>query len=330
MADINERENIKVVYSGPYSRSDNRETPSVGRENDEIDFLELCRAVWQGKWIVITFIFVFSVASIIYALSLPDLYESTTVLAPAEASKSVGGGLAGQLGGLASLAGISIGGGANKTAEALQILKSWAFIEAFIKEEGIAREVFAVKGWIPEENELIYDSKIYDPISNKWTREPPKGKRAEPSSWELYERFMEYLSVDEDKATGFSRVRIEYFSPIVAKQWADKLVRRINRLLQNKDAEEAARNIQFLREQIEETPLTTMQSVFYDLIEEQTKTLMLAKGSEDYVFRTVSEARIAEDRFKPKRALICILFAISGGILGSTFVLARSFVKRRS
>jgi LPS O-antigen subunit length determinant protein (WzzB/FepE family) len=71
-----------------------------------------------------------------------------------------------------------------------------------------------------------------------------------------------------------------------------------------------------------------MQSVFYDLIEDQTKTLMLAKGSTEYVFKTVSESRVAEEKSKPKRALICILGAILGGVLGCVIALVRGLKEK--
>jgi uncharacterized protein involved in exopolysaccharide biosynthesis len=183
--------------------------------------------------------------------------------------------------------------------------------------------VFAVKGWNSETNELIYNTEVYDPRTQAWTREPPKGKKPEPSSWELFETFGEYLSVGEDKVSGFTSLNIEYYSPEVAKVWADELINKINTKLQARDSKEAEKNVAFLKQQIEQTPLASMQSVFYDLIEEQTKTLMLAKGSTAYVFKTVSESRVPEQRSKPKRALICIFGAMLGGLLGCIIALVR-------
>jgi uncharacterized protein involved in exopolysaccharide biosynthesis len=281
----------------------------------------------RGKWIIIGFTAIFSVASVFYALSLPNMYKSTAVLAPAESSGGGLGKLVGQFGGLASLAGLNLGGGgggSKKTAEALEILQSWAFIEEFIQEQNIAPQVFAVKGWNPDTNELIYDTEVYDPQTQAWTREPPKGKQAEPSSWELYGRFKEYLSVGADAGSGFTSLNIEYYSPEVAKAWVDELLRKINTKIKYSDTEEAQTNVAFLKQQIEETSLASMQSVFYELIEEQTKTLMLAKGSTEYVFKTVSESRVSEEKSKPKRALICAFGAMLGFVIGCVFTVVHA------
>lgn len=305
--------------------SSNSNDPSSNTPfEDEIDLLELWRALMRGKWIIFGFTAVFSIASVFYALSLPNMYKSTAVLAPAQSSGGGLASLAGKFGGLASLAGINVGGsGSNKAVEAIEILQSWAFIEAFIQEQNIAPEVFAVKGWSPETNELIYNTEVYDPQSQTWTREPPNGKQVEPSSWELFQAFSEYLSVAENKVSGFTSLNVEYYSPEIAKVWVDALVNKINTKLQASDSKEAEKNVAFLKQQIEQTPLASMQSVFYDLIEEQTKTLMLAKGSREYVFRIVSESRVPEQKSGPARALICVLFTFVGGILAVLMVLFR-------
>ena len=78
--------------------------------NDEIDLRELFTVIWQGKLIVIALTILFAVASVFYAISLPNVYKSEALLAPAEAQQQGGlGALAGQFGGLASLAGVNLG-----------------------------------------------------------------------------------------------------------------------------------------------------------------------------------------------------------------------------
>ena len=77
--------------------------------DDEIDLRELFATLWRGKWIIILVTTVFAVVGVFYALSQPNIYQSSVLLAPAQ--DEGGAGVSGQLGGLASLAGISLGGG---------------------------------------------------------------------------------------------------------------------------------------------------------------------------------------------------------------------------
>jgi len=205
-------------------------------------------------------------------------------------------------------------------------------LEKFIKDNNIEVEVFAAEGWDRATDTLKIDPDLYDVDNEKWVRDfsPNKGQKLEPSSWELYEEFKERVSISQDKTSGLVNVAIEYFSPSMAKRWNDKLVKAINAYIQKQDREEATKSIEYLNKKINETNVADMQSVFYQLIEEQTKTLMLAEVSEEYVFRTVSPAKVAEVKSKPKRALIAIFGFLLGGIVSVIFSLIVHFKKKSS
>ena len=130
--------------------------------DDEIDLRELFSVLWAGKTKIIAITAVFAVASVIYALSVPNQYKATALLAPAQ---SDGGGLSGalgQLGGLASLAGVSIGGGESSESQiAQEIMKSWSFVEGFIADNDLAVEVYAAEGWSRVSNQLKIDKDVY-------------------------------------------------------------------------------------------------------------------------------------------------------------------------
>jgi len=301
-------------------------------QDDEIDLRELVYAIWQGKWIIICITAIFSVASVFHALSVPDEYKSTALLAPASSSGGSGlSSLAGRYGGLASLAGISLGGGSggeDKVVIAMEIIKTWGFLESFIEQNNLQVALSAATGWDRASNKLIVNPEVYDESTNKWVRNfnPIKGQKAEPSSWGLYNNLKGRISVSQDNTTGLINLTVEYYSPELARLWVEKLVESINANLKKRDRDEAIKSIQYLQEKIQETHVSDMQAVFYQLIEEQTKTLMLAEVSEEYVFKTLSPARVAEVRSKPKRALIAIFGFIFGGILSVTIVLLRYFL----
>ena len=100
----------------------------------EIDLRQVFDILWIAKIKIIVITAVFALASIIYALSLPNVYKATTSLSPAQSDSSDLSGALGQLGGLASFAGVSIGGtnGNSESKIAMEIMQSWSFIEGFI------------------------------------------------------------------------------------------------------------------------------------------------------------------------------------------------------
>ncbi|SMF37009.1 LPS O-antigen chain length determinant protein, WzzB/FepE family [Alteromonadaceae bacterium Bs31] len=306
----------------------------LGRQNaacaDEIDLRELWNVIWGGKWIIIGITLFFAVASVVYALSLPNIYKSEALLAPAEENSGGGlSGMAGSLGGLASLAGVNLGGGgADKTTIAIEILKSREFTAQFVQKYDLLIPLMAAKGWDRKLDQLVIDKDIYDEAKKKWVREPKPPRAPEPSLQEAYKEFMELFHVSEDKESGLVSLSVEHYSPGIAKQWVDLLIKEINAEVKHRDVAEARKSIEYLSNQLEKTAVSDMKAVFYELIEEQTKTVMFAEVRDEYVFKTIDGAVIPEQKIKPKKALICVLGAIVGGLVSVMFVLIRYLIKR--
>lgn len=290
--------------------------------DENIDLLELFNVLWAGKIKIIVITAMFAVGSVYYALSTPNQYTATTLLAPAQ---SDGGGLSGtlsQLSGLASLAGVRIGvGDSSESQIAQEIMKSWSFIETFIYDNNLAVELYAVKSWNKDLNKLQINQDVYDSASNMWLIEDSDGNKVPPSSWQLFKRFSGMLSVSEDKQSGLVSVSIEYFSPEVAKTWLDMYVASVNEHMQARQVIKVTNNIAYLEAQIDKTPIAEMREVFYTIIEEQTKKKMVAEASPDYTFVAVSPSMVPEEKSRPSRALICIMGTILGGMLSALLVL---------
>ena len=297
--------------------------------DDEIDLRELFSVLWAGKVKIIAITAVFAVASVIYALSVPNQYKATALLAPAQ---SDGGGLSGalgQLGGLASLAGVSIGGGESSESQiAQEIMKSWSFVEGFIADNDLAVEVYAAEGWSKGSNELQINQDAYDSEGSEWLIEDEFGVVGPPSSWQLFKAFSERVAVSEDKKSGLVSVSIEYYSPQIAKQWLDLYISAINKHMQERQVKKVSNNISYLEAQIGKTSIAEMREVFYTIIEEQTKNKMVAEASPDYAFVAVSPSMVPEEKSQPKRALICILGTLLGGMLSVLLVLVMHYARK--
>ncbi|EGR2732590.1 LPS O-antigen length regulator [Vibrio parahaemolyticus] len=307
--------------------------PQQHSTDDEIDLRELFKALWKGKWIIIATTFVFAIGSVFYALSLPNIYKADALLAPAESSN--GGGLskmAGQLGGLAALAGVSLGGtDSSQTDLAVQVIKSRQFIESFINKHDLLVPLMAAKGWDLSSNALIIDEGVYDPKSKKWLREADGLRGAKPTAIEAFEVFKkDVLSVNLDKESGLYTISVKHYSPYIAKDWTSWLVEDINQVMRNRTISETKQNLLYLNSQLQKTSVAEMQSTFYKLIEEQTKSLMLAEVQDEFVFKVIDPAIVPEVKNSPSRAMICILGTLLGGMLStviSFFIFALKRVK---
>ena len=151
---------------------------------------EVIRVIKSKKLQVIAITAMFAVGSVFFALSIPNQYRATAILAPAN---SAGSGLSyalSQLGGLASLAGVNIGNAESSESQiAQEVMKSWSFVEKFIVDNDLAVPVYAAESWIKESNKLKIDQDVYDIKSGKWLLKDEAGNLGPPTSWQLFEKF---------------------------------------------------------------------------------------------------------------------------------------------
>lgn len=295
--------------------------PSDTRD-DEIDLKELFIALWHGKWIIILVTFLFAVAGVVFALNQPNTYKAQALLTATQGGGS--GGISGSLGNLAAFAGVSLGGGnqADPKVEALAVLQSRKFIEAFIEKHKLLAPLMALESWNESYEEIRYDSELYNVSTGKWMLDE-NGESLKPTLWEAHKAFKEILSVSENKDNGMVTVSVVSESPFLARQWTTLLVEDINLWMKEQALKEASSKIAYLETQITKTSITELQNMFYSLIEEQYKTQMLAEVEEEFVFKTIDPAVVPEDKNGPKRALICVLATLLGGMLGVAVVLVK-------
>ena len=296
--------------------------------DDEIDLRELLSVLWDGK-LVITLITGFAAAcAVLLALWLPNIYESKALLAPKDESGAGGlAGLARQYGGLASLAGINIGGGGGESSKSMMAQQKIQSLDFFTRHlyEKVVVNLMAVDHWDAASGKLVINPDVFDVKSRAWVREASYPRQAKPSAQEAHKAFLEVLSLSEDKKTSLVTIAIKHQSPVVAQAWVALIIEAVTDELRGSDVEEARGSIAFLEQQRAQTSLVSLDEVFAQLIEEQTKTIMLANVSKNYVFNVIDPAVVPELKSDPKRALICILGTLLGGMLGILLVLVRHY-----
>lgn len=290
-----------------------------------IDLREFLSVLNKYRWLIAGIVVAGTALSVVIALLIPNIYSANTLLAPNE--EQTGGGLSGlaeQYGGLAALAGVDLTGEPDeKTTLGLAVLQSRKFISEFVARHDILVPLIAAKGWDRETGELIIDSDDYDVAAGKWIRKARFPKQVIPSMQEAYEKFTEdVLTVTQNSKTKYVTITVEHYSPEVARQWTEWLVEDINETIMRKDVREAEQAIGYLNEQLKATSLAELRNVFSRLIEEQTKTIMLASVTDEYLFKTVDPPVAPEEKTRPKRSIIVLLGAFLSGLVAVLLVVS--------
>jgi len=298
--------------------------------DDEIDLREIFYVLLGGKWIIVSLTAFLSIVGVIYSLSLPNIYESKTMLVPVNSSSGISGAL-GNYSGLAGLAGINLSssGDTGNSAKAIQKISSLSFFENNILVNIHLPDLMAVKSWNSKTNTLAFDENIFNTKSNTWIRDYSYPQQQIPSSQESYEVFKQHLSLSDDKNTGFITLSIKHQSPFVAKQWVELVVNEINAFYSQKDKSESEKAVSYLNQQISMTGLSEIKQVLAQLLQEETKKLTLIEANQYYVFDYIDPPAVMEKKSEPKRSLICILIALLGGMLSIVLVLIRHYAMKQ-
>ncbi len=269
----------------------------VREQADEVDLVAIWKLAWGFKYLILTIALLCAVLAGIYAFSLNPIFRAEIVVLPVRSGgMGGGGGLSGQLGGLASiasLAGVNLDSGGGAEREAKAVLESRKMDEEFIKQNNLI-------------GVLLPNSK-------------------NPTLWLAVKAFREgVLTIKEDKRTGLTTIDVDWKDAAVAAQWANGFVALANERNRARAIDEANRNIKFLNEEIEKTRVVEVQRAMYNLIENETKTLMLANARAEYAFTVVDPAVPSERKLSPHRSLY-ILF---GGFVGAAVGLFVAYLRR--
>ena len=267
--------------------------------DDDVALIRIWAVLSRDKWLIAGITTLFGVVAIAYSLLATEWYRADVLLVPAE--QDAISGLTEQLGGLARLAGVAAAPPLANTSEAIANLQSRVFARAFIKDTGLLL-VFT-------EQSSMMDNRSKEHADMR----------------DAVRFFHEnVLRVTEDRDTGQITLSVEWTDPVVASDWANSLVTRINAQMRQRALAEAETNIEFLQSELANNRLVTLEQSIGRLLETELQKMMLARGSDEFSFRVVDPATPPKKRARPKRTLIVVSAVFLGGVFALLVVFAKN------
>ena len=298
--------------------------------DDEIDLRELFHVLWDKIFYIGAITSIFSLISIIYALMLPNIYQSQAVMMPMEANQGMSGML-GQYSGMASLAGISLPSeSGSKAQEAIARIQSFEFFSNSFLPHIKLENLMAVKKWNQASNTLTYDASAFNSESGQWVRKVKPPTSTIPSSQKAYQKYQAIMSVNDDKITSFITLSVEHQSPFVAQQWVEIMMDQIDQVMRDQDRQTALQSIAYLNSLAPTVNYEEISKALASLQQEQMKRLMMVEANENYIFKVLDSPIVPEMKVKPKRSLIVILGTMLGMMLSVLGVLVWHYTRTSS
>ena len=285
---------------------------SAGNE-DEINLLELLQVLLLNKKLLITIPLLVALASAGGSLLMKNIYRADVLVTAAQSGDAKGGisSALGGLSGLASLAGVSIGGGGS-TDESIAVLQSRDFLWKFVNEQKILPLLFADE---------------WDADAKQWKENDPQRQPGQMDVYRLFNSGM--LSVDKDKKTSLITISINWTDKVLAAAWANAITAQLNQYLAQQAIQRSNNNLRYLNEELARTPIEDMRKTLYDLLSSEQRSAMLANTQKDFAFRVIDPAITPDKKLKPKRAIIVVVSTLVSLFLTILWIFIREGYRKQ-
>lgn len=241
-------------------------------------------------------IVIFGALAALYAFIATPVYRAEALLLPVDIEGVNGGSsLSGELGSLASLAGVGLGQASESRVEALATLQSRSFLNDFISNQGLRQLLF---------------SDLWDESSSSWIDE-------EPTVNDAYDLFTnDVMAVRNISVSGLVVVQMDWRDAELAAKWANMIVEKANEVLRQRSSNIATASISFLEKELAATSDVSTQRSINALLEKQIHKIMIANVMNEFAFRVIDPA-IAADVDDPvfPRKLLLICAGLAFGIM---------------
>jgi uncharacterized protein involved in exopolysaccharide biosynthesis len=274
-------------------------------KSTHVDLRALFGRLWRRKWWLLGSIAVGVLGGVAAAQFIRPVYRATLVMIPAGTGDRDLSSALGNLGGLASLAGLNLHDADAQTEEALAVLSSRGFAERFIEERNLLPEIF-YKRW--------------DASRKQWTvaaaKQPTLAK-----AWKVFDKNIR--KVTRDQKSGLVTLSIVWVDRVEAAKWANDLATQLNREMRERAISVSSTRLGYLQTELAKTSLVETRNAIGRLIEMQYQQRMLASVSDEFAFRIVDRAMPAEadDPVVSKGLMLAagIFIGVLVGVTGAMF-----------
>jgi uncharacterized protein involved in exopolysaccharide biosynthesis len=264
--------------------------------HQDISLLAMAAFIRRHIRIIASCVLVGGIAAGAASFMLTPRYRAEVVFSPVNTG-SFGSELGGSLGGLAAIAGVTLGGASKRSDEALEYLRSRQFTRTFIERHGLMPLLFASK---------------WDAAQGRWRGEAPTIAQG-------VDRFShKVLQITQDHRTGIVTLAIIWRDRAVAAQWANWLVAEADAALRARAIDEFRRSIDYLKQAAAETSVVEVEDAVAKTMATELKDAMLARTRDAYAFKVLDPAvvRDPKDTDSPNRPLIVVAGGGFGLLIG--------------
>lgn len=296
---------------------------------DEIDLRELFLTIWSGRYIIAIAVAISIVFAAVFLHMSERKYTVSYTFQPVvedDNSPNLSG-----LGGLASLAGVSLPSAASGDFQTFKILlQSEETAEQLMTDIELVKQVF--------ESEWSEETKSFEPpeaslIGNfvqslkKLLTGSESANYTPPNPARLAYWLSEEFSAADDIDTGFLKLTSETAKPQLIIDIMAATTGITDTILKDRYLASARQSVEFYQNKISAARSRESREALAQLIAQEQQKLMLASNGSFFVAEPLTRPSVSLNPTSPKSSLVLALSIVLGGFIGSALVLIRKALK---
>jgi uncharacterized protein involved in exopolysaccharide biosynthesis len=256
-----------------------------------------------ARWKHITLMLLAGVVlGVAISMAIRPVYVAQVMLVTKQTEAGGIGGLARQFSGIASVAGIDLGGGGSDREVVRATLSSRETLSEFIAKEGIKSEL------LKNAPAAVAGTKLASPAASQWRALETLNKRVE---------------VDSDKGSGLIRLRVEWYDAETASRWANEIVAFADFRLRQDALKTAEDRLAYMKSRMNEGGAVAVQDAVAQVMVDTLRTIMMAGADREFAIRVVDKAGPPIFPARPRKRLIIGAFGALALFVGVIWAVLR-------
>ncbi len=295
-------------------------------EEDEIDLRELWQTILRGKKVIISVVVLVVSLTVVYALKLPNVYKSEMVLIPTsqDSGPSLGG-----LGGLAAMAGVSIGGGGSMTPDVAfnSLLNNYEFMSRFVLKNKILEHYMSTD---VDKNYVfaLGIRGVYDFFHS--SSDAQEVKNQADAVFAVVKKVQSNFSITSDKKTALITISYMDSDRIYPPKVINAFLKDASKYLVDNNLRIIDNKLHYFEKEMQRVDAFELRKSLSGMISKILQDKVMMQSKVYYQCDVLTEPSVAyiKDKSKPKRALIVIVAFVTSIILGVFLVFFLEFMKK--
>lgn len=262
---------------------------------ESVNLLDYARRIWRNRILLFIIVGVSVAATILYSLSLDNIYEARAVLMPASGLNrdQTASALVAMQFGLAPPT-------SPAASEITNLLRSNILSERIVRKYNLTETFFGTK--------------------------VQAGQAAESPPWDSIRLLQKIMKVSFTPKDNLIQVSVQYRDPRKAADIIGYALTELNEHMSGEAKRVADTNKMYLESQIEKAADPFIRAKIYGLIAQQVETSMMAEAKENFAFKLLDPPRVPDKKVKPKRVQMVIIAFLLSFVLAVCVVLGKEYI----